>query len=304
MLGFGGPTALEHVRPFVEGVVRGRNIPADRVDEVVRQYEVIGGKSPFNELTFEQAAQLQHLLFRNGNKGKVYVGMLYWEPYLEQTVQRMLANNVTRAATVILAPHRCEASFDRYVKRLEQAVTKVQAKQIAFNFLEPWHTEPLFIEAVSDRVQAAITQLNEGERSSMKILFVAHSIPIDMEGSSNYLNQIEETATLVADKCRVQDWQLAFQSRSGSFNEQWLSPDVKDAIRSASQASYKTVLVVPIGFVSDHVEVLYDLDVQAYQVAHQLGIKMVRAETVGSHAAFIQMLATIIKAREGVTSLR
>jgi ferrochelatase len=297
ILGFGGPPAQEHVRPFIENVVRGRSVISTRIDEVVRQYDAIGGKSPFNELTLRQAKALEHCLASKGKTSKVYVGMLNWEPYIEQAVREMVKDGVKHAVVLILAPHRCEASFDRYVLRLNVAKDQEQAHDLAVDFVDQWHAEDLFIEAISDRVKTAMVQLSKDERACLKLIFTAHSVPKEMSGSLSYKDQIGETARLVADKCSVPDWQVAFQSRSGSPTQPWLEPDVRDAIKDARNMGYQSVIIVPIGFVSDHVEVLYDLDIQASAVANDVGIKMVRAKTVGNHALFVQMLAEIVLTR-------
>lgn len=294
MMGYGGPTSLAEVRPFVENIAHGRNITQERIDAVVEQYRVIGGKSPFNELTKLQADALAARLQADGHNLDVKTGMLFWPPYIKDTIESLLASGTKRAVGIIMAPHRTEASFDRYIRAAEEAGSKNGDFKV--EFVDGWHTHPLFIEAITDRVNAALDTLPFPKRQT-QIIFSAHSVPTDMSDASGYARQIEETARLVADKLDCDRWKVAYQSRSGSPKQSWLEPDVRDVIIEVGTYGYQQVCVVPIGFVCDHVEVLFDLDVQAAAVAKEWHTRMARAGTVGDHPRFIQMLAELVKAK-------
>jgi ferrochelatase len=300
MLGFGGPECMEDVRPFIANVTAGRNVPIERLETVVEQYKTIGGRSPFNELTAMQAQALAEELERSGEPIAVYTGMLFWHPHVSEAVAAMKADGVQHALVAIMAPHRTEASFERYMAAAEYAAeTSPQ-----LHFFGTWHTDPLFIEAVSDRVLGTLNAIEDVQPQSVQLIFTAHSVPQKMSDLSGYAQQIAETATrVVASIAEIRaafDWCVGYQSRSGSPQEPWLDPDIAERINEAKTAGKTHVVVVPIGFVCDHVEVLFDLDVLAAKAADAAGIKMLRAGTVGHHSSFIKLLARL--AREKTVS--
>lgn len=296
MLGFGGPGSMKEVLPFVMNVVRGRPVPPERIEQVVDQYRQIGGRSPFRELTERQARALASALSDQGLSLPVYVGLLFSPPYIGDTIRRMAGEGLTRAIAVVMAPHRSEASFDRYCGAVHEAVRQLDeaGEPMTVDFVEPWHQHPLFVEAVASRVSQALDRIDKESRRSARLLFTAHSIPQQMSEKSDYSGQVAESAELVAQSLGRDDWTLAFQSRSGPATQQWLGPDVRDAIVELSGQGVKDVVLVPLGFLCDHVEVLYDLDLQAAAVATEHEINMVRAATVGDHPRFIQLLAELV----------
>jgi ferrochelatase len=295
LIAFGGPTSMQEVRPFLANVLRGRPIPPERVEEVVRHYEEIGGRSPLNELTFRQASALRDLLQREGPQLPVYVGMRNWHPYLRETLARIRDDGHSRVIGLILSPQRNEAGWDRYQQNVREAREQIGPGAPHVEFLPPWNAHPLFIEAVSDRVELALAPLQPGERAAAALVFTAHSIPTKMAEDSGYAEQIDAAAHVVAERIGCSSYTIAYQSRSGNPRDPWLEPDIGEVIRERAATGTKRLVVVPIGFVCDHVEVLYDLDVEAKRIATEAGVELVRAQTVNDHPAFIRMMANLVR---------
>jgi ferrochelatase len=293
LIAFGGPTAPHEIRPFLENVTRGRRIPPERLEIVAHHYELIGGRSPLNEITLRQAAGLQERLGAAGTPLPVYAGMRNWAPYLHETLERMKADGRRRAVGVILSPQQNEAGWDRYVADVAAARDRV-AGAPAVDIAGEWHAHPLFIEAMADNVGAALRRIPEARRSQVPLVFTAHSIPTAMASASPYVEQIDEGCRLVAERARHARWSLAYQSRSGGPRDPWLEPDICDVVRELARAGERDLVVAPIGFICDHAEVLYDLDIEARQVAEAEGVRFVRAATVNDHPAFIRMLADVV----------
>jgi ferrochelatase len=300
LIAFGGPTALDEVRPFLENVLRGRSVPLERIEAVVHHYEVIGGRSPLNELTFRQARGLEAALRAGGPALPVYVGMRNWTPYLHETLQRMAGAGVRRAIGVILSPQQNDAGWGRYQRDVAAAREAVGVAAPAVDYVDEWHAHPLFIEAVANNAAAALARVPDDRRTSAALVFTAHSIPTAMADASPYVGQVADGARLVAQRLGRDRWEVAYQSRSGSPREPWLEPDVGEVVRRLARAGARAVVVVPIGFVCDHVEVLYDLDVEARQIAEHAGLNFVRASTVNDHPTFIRMLADVVRRRISV----
>ncbi len=243
-----------------------------------------------------QAAALRAELAREGAAIPVFVGMRNWDPYLADTMRAMAARGVRRAFGFIMAAYRSEASWERYQEDVREAREQAGATAPEFDYVGPWHDHPLFIRAVAARVSEAIERLNPAERPRAHLVFTAHSIPVAMAAASGYVDQLTDSARLVADaledKFGRKSWMIAFQSRSGNPREPWLEPDIGDAIRKLGP---RQAVVVPIGFLCDHVEVLYDLDVEVARIAREAGVRFERAPTVGDHPLFIQMMASVIR---------
>jgi ferrochelatase len=291
MIGFGGPTRAGEVRPFLDNVVRGRPIPRERYEEVVHHYDLLGGRSPYNDLTMRQAAALREQLAKKGAPVPVAVGMAKWEPYVADSLRALADGGARRVLGFIMAAHRSEASFERYQATVNDARAALGDAAPELVYPEPWHAHPLFIAALVSRTREAYARLDEQQRSRARLIFTAHSIPIAMADAGPYVKQLAQSAWMVAAELGIGGWKLAYQSRSGSPRQPWLEPDIKDALGSLDT---KVAVVVPIGFLCDHVEVLYDLDIEAAQIARAAGIRMERAPTVGDHPLFIEMMASII----------
>ena len=294
LIGFGGPTSLAEIRPFLDRVTAGRPIPRERYEEVVHHYEAIGGRSPFNEITERQAAALRERLAREDVNLPVVLGMRNTAPWLEDALRELLRNGVRRALGFVLAAHRCEASWDRYLRNVEEARQRIGPAAPVVDYLGEWHAHPLFIEAAADRVADALARLEPPARNRAQLIFTAHSIPAAMAAASPYVEQLRESARLITERLGGREWTLAFQSRSGGPRDPWLEPDVTDVLRGIRG---QPAVIAPIGFICDHVEVLYDLDVEAARVARETDVTMVRAATVGEHPRFIEMIAALIRER-------
>ncbi len=222
------------------------------------------------------------------------LGMRNTPPWLDDALRELGRNGVRRALGFVLAAHRCEASWERYLRNVEEARERVGPSAPVVDYPDEWHAHPLFIEAAAARVAEALARLEPGARARAQLIFTAHSIPAAMAAASPYVEQLRESARLIAERLGRRQWALAFQSRSGSPREPWLEPDVCDVLRGLKG---QPAVVAPIGFICDHVEVLYDLDVEAARVARQAGVVMERAATVGEHPRFIQMMAALIRER-------
>jgi protoporphyrin/coproporphyrin ferrochelatase len=295
LIAFGGPEKPEDIRPFLERVTTGRRIPAERIEEVARHYELIGGRSPLNELTMRQAEGLRRALRRGGVTTPVYVGLRNWHPFLRETLAEMGARGHRRALGIILSSLQVEASWERYVVDVATARGEVGAGAPEVVYAPPWSDHPLFIEAMVARAMDALEQVPSAKRAEALLVFTAHSVPVAMATDSPYARQLEAAARVIAGRLGHGRWQIAYQSRSGRPDDPWLTPDIGDVLRGLPDTDIEDAVAVPIGFVCDHVEVLYDLDVEARAVAAEIGVRFHRAQTANDHPAFIAMLADLVE---------
>lgn len=299
IVGFGGPEGPDDVVPFLENVLRGRNVPRERMLEVAEHYRQFGGRSPLNDQVRELIAALRPELESHGISMAVYWGNRNWHPMLPDTMQQMVHDGVQRALVLVLAAYSSYSSCRQYRENICNACEKVGAGAPHADKIRVFYNHPEFIAANADRLWSALSQFPEEARGSMHIAYTAHSIPQSMAENCDYVKQLTETSRLVSDSLNVptDHWQLVFQSRSGRPQDPWLSPDICDHLASLAEQGVKNVVVMPIGFLSDHLEVLYDLDVEAQQKAAELGMQMVRAATVGTHPRFVAMLRELIQER-------
>jgi len=295
LVAFGGPERPEDIRPFLQIVAAGRPIPPARLEDVAHHYEVIGGRSPLNALTRRQAAALADALAARGRALPVWVGMRNWHPFLHETLAEMKDRGRRRAVAVILSSLQTEASWARYVDDVAAARDKVGADAPEVVFAPAWADHPRFVDAMADRTRAALAQVEPARRAAARLVFTAHSVPVAMAAGSPYTAQLEATARAVAERLGRGGWSVAYQSRSGSPRDPWLEPDISDVIRALAREGARDLVVVPVGFVCDHVEVLYDLDVEARQVAEAAGVGFHRAPAANDHPDFIAMLADLVE---------
>lgn len=297
VLSFGGPERSEDVMPFLENVTRGRGVPRERLLEVAENYYRLGGASPINEQCRALIAALREELRSHGIDLPVYWGNRNWHPYLEETMRRMQADGVRRALVVVTSAYASYSACRQYLDDLEKAKAAVGGETPSFERLPHYCLLPGFVDPLIDRVRNAFGQLPAGARSAASLLFTAHSIPLAMAHTSRYLAQLNEVARRVAAGVQHAGFRLVFQSRSGPPQQPWLEPDIRDALREDALAGIKDVVVAPIGFISDHMEVKFDLDTQARELAESLGLNMVRAATVGTDPKFVAMLRELIEER-------
>jgi ferrochelatase len=306
VVAFGGPQGPDDIRPFLSNVLRGRRVSPSRVDEVAHHYELFGGVSPLTELTRRQANALAETLIGRGQPLPVYVGMRNWHPYLRDTLAQMSRDGVRRAVGVIAAAHRSYSSCTQYRENVAEARAAIRAeglRDVEITFAGDWHTDRGLIEANAAHIREALGRLpNDGHTA--QVVFTAHSIPVSMAERYPYERQIHETADAVMTRLQSElvpergsmSSAVVFQSRSGRPEDPWLGPDVCEYLRDARPAGVEAVVLSPIGFLCDHVEVLYDLDVEAMTVAREIGLPCARAAAVNDHPAFIETLATAVTA--------
>jgi ferrochelatase len=297
LVGFGGPTEPGHILPFLRRVVEGRGVPDERLREVEQHYLDVGGRSPYNELTERQRAALERWLGSHGIGLPIRVGMRNWDPLLADTIARMNQDGLRHAIGVILATHRSEASWDRYQEDVARAIADNGGAGPQVSWLEPWFDHPRFLEANAQLLEEAGRATRGAWPAELPVLFTAHSIPTAMEGAQTYVADLEASCTGVASVLGVSDWELCWQSRSGNPRTPWLEPDVNDVLHRRAAAGARRVVVQAIGFLCDHVEVLYDLDHEARETATQAGLELVRARCVNDHPEFVAMLGELVLAR-------
>lgn len=298
LVSFGGPLGPDDIRPFLQNVLRGRRIPPARIEEVAHHYELFGGVSPLTAFTMDQAAGLRTDLASRGLELPVYVGMRNWSPLLPDVLAQMAADGIRRVVGVLAAAHRSYSSCTQYrhnVLQANEALVAAGGHRIEVTYVSDWHLHPGFIQAVADNVSHARSTLPEDQRQRARVVFTAHSIPTSMPGAARYQEQLRASAEAVASVLGIDDWALTYQSRSGRPEDPWLEPDINDWVRQEAQAGRLDALVIsPLGFVCDHIEVLYDLDHEARATCEALGVPMARATSVNAHPAFIRALGDAV----------
>jgi ferrochelatase len=298
VLGFGGPERMEDVLPFLENVTRGRGVPRERLEEVAENYRQFGGRSPINDHCRELLAALRAELDRAGIRLPIYWGNRNWHPFVEAAVAQMKADGIRKALFFATSAYSSYSSCKQYREDIERARLSAGEGAPEFDKIRHFYNHDGFVQPLAEKLQFALQQIPEARRDAAHLLFTAHSIPVSMAQTSRYLEQLTEAARLVSAAAGHPEWRLVWQSRSGPPTQPWLEPDVKDAMAEIAAApGSRDVVVAPIGFISDHMEVIVDLDTQAREHAERLGLQMVRAATVGSHPRFIAMIRELIEER-------
>jgi ferrochelatase len=297
IVAFGGPRGPADVRPFLERVLRGRRVTPERVDEVAHHYELFGGVSPITDLTMAQARGLEERLTAADRPLPVYVGMRNWHPLLADTLQEMYAAGLRRVIGFVAAPHHSYSSCQQYrenVADAREALRSATGGDVAVTYVGSWFDHPLFVEVNARYVREARERLPADVRDRARLVFTAHSIPRGMAERSRYEQQLRESGRLVAERAGVQDWVVVYQSRSGRPEDPWLEPDVCAYLRAERMRGLAAAILSPIGFICDHVEVLYDLDREAADVCREIDLPMVRAETVNADPQVLDMMADVV----------
>jgi ferrochelatase len=287
LIAFGGPTQPDEIRPFLEHVLRGRPVPPSRIDEVAHHYELIGGRSPLNDHTERQRAALETRLAELGTPLDVAMGMWHAKPFLLDVLRGLAAKGKRRIAGVVLASFYDTSTIGRYRAVIDEALAEIALPDLTVKYIDSPERHDGFITANVDYIRAAAASLPADPR----LMFTAHSVPTAVGQSSGYVESFERAANSCATRLGIRDYRCVYQSRSGSPREPWLEPDVCAALRAEADGGTRAVILAPIGFVCDHVEVLYDLDVEAAAVARELGISLARASTCSVHPAYIGALA-------------
>jgi ferrochelatase len=297
IVSFGGPERVQDVIPFLENVLRGRSVPRERMLAVAEHYYHFDGLSPINSHSRELIAAL-----RKEVSLPIYWGNRNWHPMLADTVRQMAADGVGRALAIATSAYSSYSSCRQYIENIEAARAAVGDQAPQIHKLPPFSSHPLFLQANAERVGAALKRIPDPRRDAARLVFTAHSIPMAMAATCRYEEQLRYTAGYVSGAVEHPEWDLVWQSRSGPPTQPWLAPDILDHLRSLAESGVKDVLAAPIGFLSDHMEVMYDLDVEAAQLCTGLGINLVRAETVGTHPKLIAMLRQLIEERLSAAS--
>lgn len=298
IVGFGGPEKREDVLPFLENVLRGKNVPHERMLEVAAHYDHFGGVSPINAQMRELIAALRPELEQHGVRLPIYWGNRNWRPLLTDTVGEMAAAGVRRALAYVTSAYSSYSGCRQYREDIERARAAIGERAPQVDKLRAFYNHPLFITASAERLQSALGDIPP-DAPPPRVAFTAHSIPLTMSQTCDYEKQLRESCRLTAEAAGLMPdrWDLVYQSRSGRPEDPWLAPDILDHIRSQRTAGFQNVVIMPIGFLSDHMEVLYDLDFEARQLGAELGIRVVRGGTVGTHPLFVRMICELIEER-------
>jgi ferrochelatase len=298
VVSFGGPEGSDDVQPFLDNVLRGRNVPPARRDAVAQHYYRFGGRSPLNDNNRALVAAVRADLQAHGLELPVYWGNRNWHPLLAGTIGRMRDDGIQRALAFVTSAYASYSGCHQYLDDIARARSVVGERAPVIDKLRVFYNHPGFVQANADALRAALDTAGQTSGVPPRMVFTAHSIPLVMAATCDYQRQLEETARLVvsqvADQPQGLAWSLAFQSRSGPPTQPWLGPDIGDALRALAAAGTGPVIVAPIGFVSDHMEVVYDLDTEARELLTGFGVPMIRAATAGVHPAFVTMIRQLI----------
>ncbi|MBA0125787.1 ferrochelatase [Haloechinothrix sp. YIM 98757] len=306
-LSFGGPEGPQDVMPFLENVTRGRGVPRERLAEVAEHYHHFGGVSPINELNRKAIAAVEAELRAQGVDLPVYFGNRNWTPYVEDAVRRMAVDGVGRALVFPTSAYGGYSACRQYDEDIARAREAMEGGAPELVKLRHFFDHPLFVECFADAVRVAWMRLPEHERGAARLVFTAHSIPDSadraagppQDGGRLYSRQVAEAARLVAQQCGVADYDVVWQSRSGPAHVPWLEPDIVDHIDTLHGAGATAVVVCPVGFVSDHLEVEWDLDNEAAERAGELGMAFARALTPSGDARFARLVVELVREHLG-----
>jgi protoporphyrin/coproporphyrin ferrochelatase len=298
LIAFGGPERPEEIRPFLRHVLAGRPVPASRLEEVAHHYEAIGGRSPLNELTRAQGAALSARLAQQGASLPVELGMWHAPPFIADALRGLAESGVRRVIAVVMAALHDEATLARYRAVVDSALRELPELELVY--ADSPETSEGFLTANADQIRAAFERLAAQHPTlapEALLVFTAHSVPTAVGQASGYVQRYTQAAERIAQRLGISDYRLGYQSRSGNPTDAWLEPDIGVVVREEAAQGRRALVLAPIGFVSDHVEVLYDLDVEAAQIAEKLGVVLARAQTVTTHAGYIDALAQTVAAR-------
>ena len=297
LVSFGGPEGMGDVMPFLANVLRGRNVPESRMREVAHHYELFGGVSPINEQNRRLINALERELEEHGPRLPVYWGNRNWHPMLADTLRRMRDDGVRNALGFVTSAYSSYSGCRQYREDVERAREAAGEGAPRVEKLRAFYNHPGFVRPNVEHLGAALARIPEERRARARVAFTAHSIPAGMAAGCDYERQLLETCRLVAEGAGAEQWRLVFQSRSGPPTQAWLEPDICDHLRGLKAEGVADVVVAPVGFISDHMEVLYDLDTEARQLSEEIGVNMVRAATVGAHPQFVSMIRELINER-------
>jgi ferrochelatase len=288
---------LDDVMPYLDNVLRGKHVPHARKLEVAHHYASFGGVSPINAQNRAVIAALREALTSRGHALPIYFGNRNWHPLIPDALRHMAADGIRRPLAFVTSAFSCYSGCRQYRENLRDGLAAINREDVAIDKVRVFYNHPGFIEAAVDRVREAYARVPADARASVRLLFTAHSIPMEMARTSRYEEQLLEACRLVGDAVGEPAWRLVYQSRSGPPGQPWLEPDIGDVLPGIREQGSRAVVVMPIGFVSDHLEVLYDLDTEAREVCEATGLFLARAGTVGSHPRYVRMIRELIEER-------
>ena len=297
LLAFGGPRSLDEVELLLTRLFKGRKPSSEQLERVKERYRLIGGCSPLPEITSDQAEALEKELNARGHAFKSYVGMRYCHPLIEETLKQIVRDGFKEIVALPMAPFQSRASTGAYIAEANQ-VNETLGRAVSISFVKEWHCHPLFIEALREKVEEGLMEFEPAARKGVHLLFTAHSLPRSIVEKDPYVKEIEESVRAVLERMEPHPWHMAFQSKGGG-PEEWVGPDVESVLTELSGQGVGEVLVVPIGFVSDHIEILYDIDILYQEKAKALGIVLKRTHSLNTSEKFIQALASAVEEQLG-----
>jgi ferrochelatase len=293
LLAFGGPRSLDEVEPFLTRLFRGRKPSPEQLERVKERYRLIGGFSPLPEITLKQAKALENSLNSRDYPFKSYVGMRYGQPLIEETLREIIRDGIQEVIAIPMAPFRSRASTGAYIEEVKQAQERLEGK-MEISFIEGWHLHPLFLGAIQEKIEEGLRPFTPEERKRVHSIFSAHSLPKSLVENEFYVKDMEASVREVLKRIEPLPWHIAFQSR-GIGPEEWLGPDVEFILTELSHQKVREVLIIPIGFVSDHIEVLYDIDIFYREKAESMGMVLRRSPSLNDSERFIEALTAIVE---------
>ena len=293
MLAYGTPDSVDGMACYLRDIRGGRPMSQEFIDEFKHRYSLIGGKSPLTALTYDQAKKTGQGLAERGYDLPVYVGMRHWSPWIKDAIGQMYIQGIEEAVAIVMAPHYSKMSIGKYWDKINEAQAEV-GSTIKFSFVDAWYQQPKFLQAIEAHIRAGLEKFPAAEREQVKIVFTAHSLPARLTKMGDpYDHQLQDNARIVAKRLGQVDWMFSYQS-AAETGEPWLGPQIEEVVVDLAQQGYKHMLVAPIGFVCDHVEILYDLDIEAKKLAEAHNIRLERIESMNSDPLFIGAVADAI----------
>ena len=297
VVSFGGPEGPDEVEPFLEHVLKGKRVSRERLQEVAHHYYLFDGVSPINQQNRVLMTALRQQLQAKGPDLPIYLGNRNWHPFLDQTLKEMAEAGVRRALAFVTSAYSSYSGCRQYLEDIERAQQEVGAPPPEIHKIRVFYNHPGFVKSNQDHIRNAFSRIPDQRKTNAQLVFTAHSIPVSMAQGCDYVEQLQETCRLVAERLPHSKWSLSYQSKSGPPYQPWLEPDVKDHLTCLKNRGVKDIVLSPIGFISDHMEVLYDLDVELRSLANSLGLNLVRAKTAGTHPDFLDMIRELILER-------
>jgi len=297
MMAYGTPDSIERMEYYLSDIRGGRPMSPAFVEEFKHRYSLIGG-SPLTRLTYGQAKKTSEALQQRGHDMPVYLGMRHWSPWIQDAVGQMYLHDIEEAVAIVMAPHYSKMSIGRYWAKIEEA-QQMHGSRIKFSYVDSWYRQPKFLQALENNVRAGLEKFSPEVRKQVKVVFTAHSLPERLiKMGDPYDAELKDNAKIVAERLGDIDWMFSYQS-AAETGEPWLGPQIEEVIIELARDGYKQVLVAPIGFVCDHVEILFDIDIEAKQIAEENGLQLERIDSMNSNPLFIEAVTDAVLEKFG-----